>query len=70
MQVTQVTLAWGQKKRHIAVNGEVLCQPKFSSAIRQRGETGYNSLTVSGIPTEDKEYPDSQYTHSVGGIES
>ena len=66
----QVILAWGQKKRHIAVDGKVLCQPKFSNNIRQRGETGYNSLTVSGIPTEEKTIADDKYTHTDGIIPS
>jgi len=63
-----VVLAWGQKKRHIVVNGKILCEPDFSNHIRQRGDCGYNSITVSGIPDYPKKGEDSKYTHTDGII--
>ena len=62
-----VVLAWAQKKRHIAVNGKVLCEPKHSRHIRQRGESGYNSLSINGIPDYGKKYNDVDYGKGRGG---
>lgn len=56
-----VVLAWAQKKRHIAINGKILCEPKHSRHIRQRGESGYNSLSINGIPDYKKKYDDVDY---------
>lgn len=61
-----VALAWAQKKRHIAVDGEVLCEPKHTNKIRQRGEGGYNSLTINGIPKDPKQYEDEDYPGGGG----
>ena len=62
-----VVLVWATKKRHIAVDGEVLCKPKHTNNIRQRGANGYNSLTVHGIP-DKKHIPDTSCHHD-GQIE-
>ncbi|MFA5790650.1 MAG: hypothetical protein WC976_06290 [Caldisericia bacterium] len=63
-----VCLAWAQKKRHIIVDGQILCQPKFSNHIRQRGECGYNSISISGIPNYLKKDNDIKSTHTDGII--
>lgn len=63
-----VCLAWAQKKRHIVVDGHVLCQPDFSNHIRQRGESGYNSISISGIPNYLKKDNDTKFTHTDGII--
>jgi hypothetical protein len=64
----KVILAWATKKRHIAINNRLLCGPQFTGSIRQRGESGYNSITISGIPDYPKEHADSKYSHHDGQI--
>jgi len=61
-----VTLAFATRVRHICINNEILCKPKFAGTIRQRGDNGYNSLIVSGIPGYYKQHPDINYPHGGG----
>lgn len=65
-----VALAWAAQKRHIAINGRVLCAAGFSGTIRSRGAGGYNSITVHGVPTTPKRYEDDKGTHYDGVIEA
>ena len=63
-----VTLAWGSRKRHIAVDGEILCHPKFSDSVTQRSaDVSYNALATYGIPTQPKTHADSK-TLQTGGM--
>jgi len=62
----KVTLAFATRVRHICINNEILCKPKFARTIRQRGDNGYNSLIVSGIPGYYKQYPDVNYPRGGG----
>lgn len=48
-----VVLAWATQKRHIAVNGHVLCQYKGKTAGYSVRTGKYNSLSLNGLPTHD-----------------
>ena len=63
-----VALAWATRKRHIAIDGKLLCAPAFTSGIRQRGAGGYNSMTVGGVPSKPKELADDKGSHFDGVI--
>jgi hypothetical protein len=64
----QVALAWATKKRHIAIDGKVLCQPKASTGYSVSNGC-YNTLGLSGVPTHKRTSPDVKYTHCDGLIE-
>ena len=64
-----VALCWATKKRHIAVDGKVLCEPKHKTTGYSVKNGSYNSLSLSGIPTHLKETNDGdKYSHSDGVI--
>jgi hypothetical protein len=62
-----VIVAWAHQKRHLVVDGVVLCRPQFSDRIRPRGATGYNALSLHGIIDHPKR-PDSPGYHQAGSI--
>lgn len=62
----EVTLCWATKKRHISVDGVVLCNANHTTAGYSTKNGGYNSLYLSGIPTHFKNSDDSKTTHSDG----
>lgn len=64
----KVVLCWATKKRHIAVDNIVLCEPKHVTDGYSVKSGGLNSLSLSGIPTYNKTSNDSKYTHSDGII--
>jgi len=64
-----ITLCWATKKRHIAVDGHVLCEPKSINAGYSVKNGQFNSLALSGIPTNKYIGPDKQFSHSDGVIE-
>jgi hypothetical protein len=64
----KVALCWATKKRHIAVDGKVLCEPKHTTTGYSVKNGGYNSLSLSGIPTHFKISDDSKHTHGDGII--
>lgn len=64
----QVALAWATKKRHIAIDGKVLCEPKIRSAGYSVKNGQYNTLALSGIPTYQRTTADVRYSHGDGII--
>ena len=67
-QERKVALCWATKKRHIAVDGEVLCDPKHKTNGYSVKNGGYNSLSLSGIPTHSKLSNDIKGSHGDGII--
>ncbi len=67
--VPSVCLAWATKKRHIAVDGKVLCEPKHKTYGYSYNNGQYNSISLSGLPTDRKTHDDDKYTHSGGIID-
>lgn len=67
--VPSVCLAWATKKRHIAVDGKVLCEPKHKTSGYSHRNGQYNSISLSGLPTEKKIHDDKKYGHSDGVID-
>jgi hypothetical protein len=66
---TMVCLVWATKKRHIAVGGKVLCEPKHKTDGYSHGNGQYNSLSMGGLPEERKSRDDEKYTHTHGIID-
>lgn len=64
---TVVALAWATKKRHIAVDGIILCDAISTSGGYSRKNGSYNGLALSGIPDFIKQVDDDKYAHG-GGI--
>lgn len=62
-----IALAWATKKRHIAIDGEVLCVPVKSRGYSVKNGC-YNSLGLSGIPDTPKKADDIKYSHCDGLI--
>lgn len=71
MENKKVALCWATKKRHIAVDGKVLCESKSKkkSMGYSVGNGVYNTLALSGLPTHEKITHDKPYTHADGIIE-
>lgn len=67
--VHSVCLAWATKKRHIAVDGNVLCEPIHRTSGYSYRNGQYNSISLSGLPTERKIDDDHKYGHSDGVID-
>lgn len=67
--VPSVCLAWATKKRHIAVDGKVLCEPKHKTSGYSLRNGQYNSISLTGLPTEKKIVDDQKYGHSDGIID-
>lgn len=63
-----VALCWATKRRHIAIDGRVLCETKHFTAGYSVKNGSYNSLSLSGIPTHNKLSHDSKNSHSDGII--
>ena len=62
-----ITLAWATKKRHITIDGIVLCEPTKSRGYSVKNGC-YNSLGLSGIPDYNKRADDIKYSHCDGVI--
>jgi len=62
-------LCWATKKRHIVVDGIVLCEPKHKTTGYSVKNGGYNSLSLSGIPEHLKLTDDSKGSHGDGIID-
>lgn len=60
-------LVWATKKRHIAVDGVILCQPPKSAGY-SKSNGSYNTLGLSGIPATRKIDDDVKYSHTGGLI--
>jgi hypothetical protein len=67
--VPSVCLAWATKKRHIAVDGKVLCEPNHKTSGYSHRNGQYNSISLSGLPTDRKIHDDQKYGHSDGIID-
>ncbi|MBX3045116.1 MAG: hypothetical protein KIT33_15130 [Candidatus Kapabacteria bacterium] len=67
--VPSVCLAWATKKRHIAVNGEVLCEASSKSGGYSVKNGSYNSIALSGLPTYEKHCDDKKGSHGDGIID-
>lgn len=67
--VPSVCLAWATKKRHIAVDGMVLCEPKHKTSGYSHRNGQYNSISLTGLPTERKIHDDQKNGHSDGMID-
>lgn len=67
--MTQVLLAWATKKRHIAIDGNLLCEAKSKTSGFSIKNGQYNSISLSGLPTRTKTDDDKKYCHSDGIIE-
>lgn len=63
-----VCLAFATKKRHIAVDGHVLCEPKHRTAGYSVKNGQYNSLSLSGIPTNRKIHDDVDFINKMGKL--
>lgn len=66
--MTTVALAWVTKKRHIAVDGKILCEPKHKTTGYSVNNGQYNSVALSGLPDYNKTTPDRKLSHSDGII--
>lgn len=66
--VPSVCLAWATKKRHIAVNGKVLCGASSKSDGYSVKNGSYNTIALSGLPTYEKHCDDKRYSHGDGII--
>lgn len=64
--VPSVCLAWATKKRHIAVDGKVLCQVEHRTTGYSVKNGQYNTLTLSGLPTYERKMPDAKFSHGDG----
>lgn len=64
-----ICLAWATKKRHIAVNGKVLCETKSKTAGYSVKNGCYNTIALSGLPTYNKHTDDMPGIHGDGIIE-
>ena len=64
--VPSVCLAWATKKRHIAVDGKVLCEAEHRTPGYSVNNGQYNSLSMVGLPNSERQHGDSKYTHSEG----
>ena len=67
--VPSVCLAWATKKRHIAIDGSVLCEPKHKTSGYSYQNGQYNSISLTGLPIERKIHDDQKYGHSDGVID-
>lgn len=67
--VPSVCLVWATKKRHIAVDGIVLCEPKHKTGGYSHKNGQYNSLSMLGLPKNRKVHDDEKYTHTHGIID-
>lgn len=67
-QERNVALCWATKKRHIAVDGIVLCEPNHNTTGYSVKNGGFNSLSLSGIPTQNKLSSDTKGSHGDGII--
>lgn len=63
-----VTLCWATVKRHIAIDGQVLCAQNFTTDGYSVKNGRYNSIQLSGIPTELKDDDDRPCCHTDGVI--
>jgi hypothetical protein len=59
----EVIIAWGSRKRHIFIDGKLLCETKHKPDYSRGGH--YCSYTLSGLPKHDKK-PDVDYKGGGG----
>jgi len=64
----EVVLAWATQKRHIAVDGQVLCKTRSKTAGFSCANGQYNSLAMHGLPTNERTSGDVKYSHTEGII--
>jgi hypothetical protein len=64
-----VCLAWATKKRHIAVDGKILCNTEHKTDGYSVKNGQYNTLSLSGLPTYKKHVSDTTFTHGDGIID-
>ena len=67
--VPSVCLAWATRVRHIAVDGQVICETKRKTSGYSVKNGQYNSISLTGLPNYTKEGDDTKYTHTDGLIE-
>jgi len=67
--VRTVCLAWATKKRHIAVDGVILCEAVSKSGGYSPKNGVYNGLALSGLPDYEKPYDDKPHGHASGIID-
>lgn len=65
----EVCLTWAVRRRHIAVDGRILCETKRKTDGYCTGNGQYNTLSLSGLPGYKKDTNDTPYTHLDGYIE-
>jgi hypothetical protein len=63
-----VCLVWVTRKRHVAVDGKLICAAKQKSGGYTAGNGQYNSLAISGLP-KTPHTGDAPYTHPGGIID-
>ncbi len=63
-----VKLAFATKKRHIAIDEVVLCEPKHKTAGYSVKNGQYNTLSLSGLPDYERKSGDMKRTHTDGII--
>lgn len=66
---TTVCLAWATKKRHIAINGNVICESERKTSGYSVKNGQYNTISLSGLPDYKKTTNDEKFSHSDGIIE-
>lgn len=64
----KVCLAWATKKRHIAIDGVVLCEAKSKSGGYSTKNGSYNSIALSGLPDYERKTEDKSHCHTDGII--
>lgn len=62
-----VILAWASRKRHLFVNGVLLCEKQHKSAGYSPKGGHYVSYQLE-MPNKPKTDPDTKHTHTDGGI--
>ena len=66
--MSKVVIAWGSRKRHIFIDGKILCGKNHKPAYSKGGH--YNSYDLdSSVFEKRKEHKDTKYTHTDGIIE-
>ena len=64
----KVVLAWASRKRHLFVNGVLLCEKKHKTGDGYNHKGGHYMSYQLEFPTWDKRGPDEKYAHFDGII--
>jgi hypothetical protein len=60
----EVIIAWASRKRHIFIDGKLICETKHKGDYSRGGH--YCSYDLSGLPKHPKDTPDVDYKNGGG----